>query len=202
VIRLQVDHLPGDGTPKPVWLWFSGTALTAAEVDRVWQMFLRRFDLEHTFRFLKQTLGWTTPRVRAPEAADRWTWLIITAHTQLRLTRDLAQDLRRPWEKTPTAPGRLTPARVRRGFRNIRPTTTLPASAPKPSRPGPGRPTGSRNKTRAVVCHIGKTTKTDTTTTTTTQQTGSGGPGESHPWAPTERSVTVARHSALLTFPS
>jgi hypothetical protein len=174
VIRLQVDRLPGDGTPKPLWLWFSGTAATATATavdrDRLWQMFLRRFDLEHTFRFLKQTLGWTKPRVRAPETADRWTWLIIAAHTQLRLARHLTEDLRRHWEKTPATPGRLTPARVRRGFRNIRPTTTLPASAPKPSRPGPGRPSGSRNKTRAVVCHVGKITKTDTTVTTTTKQ--------------------------------
>jgi hypothetical protein len=36
-------------------LWFSGTAAT--EVDPLWQMFLRRFDLEHTFRFLKHTVG-------------------------------------------------------------------------------------------------------------------------------------------------
>ena len=161
VIRLQVDRLPGDGTPKPLWLWFSATAATAVEVDRLWQMFLRRFDLEHTFRFLKQTLGWTKPRIRTPDAADRWTWLIIAAHTQLRLARHLAEDLRRPWEKAATTPGRLTPARVRRGFRNIRPTTALPASAPKPSRPGPGRPPGSRNTHRAAVRHVGKTTKTD-----------------------------------------
>jgi hypothetical protein len=128
--------------------------------------------LEHTFRFLKQTLGWTKPRLRTPQAADRWTWLIIAAHTQLRLTRGLAEDLRRPWEKRCTNPGRLTPARVRRGFRNLRPTTALPASAPKPSRPGPGRPTGSRNTHRTAVCHVGKTTKTDTADTTGAKQTG------------------------------
>jgi hypothetical protein len=74
VIRLQVDRLPGDGTPKPLWLWFSGIGTEAADVDRLWQMFLHRFDLEHTFRFLKQTLGWTKPRIRTPAAADRWTW--------------------------------------------------------------------------------------------------------------------------------
>ncbi len=27
LIRLQVDHLPGDREPKPVWLWFSGTGV-------------------------------------------------------------------------------------------------------------------------------------------------------------------------------
>jgi hypothetical protein len=164
VLRLQVDRLPGDGTPKPLWLWFSTTPATAADMDRLWQIFLRRFDLEHTFRFLKQTLGWTKPRVRAPETADRWTWLIIAAHTQLRLARDLAEDARRPWEKRCTRPRRLTPARVRRGFRDIRSTTALPASAPKPSKSGPGRPAGSRNTHRALRHDPGKNIKTDTTT--------------------------------------
>jgi hypothetical protein len=32
-----------------VWLWTSATGATAADVDRWWQAFLRRFDLEHTF---------------------------------------------------------------------------------------------------------------------------------------------------------
>ena len=34
LIRLQVDHLPGDRDPKPVWLWTSITGTTAADVDR------------------------------------------------------------------------------------------------------------------------------------------------------------------------
>ena len=49
LIRLQVDHLPGDRHPKPVWLWCSATSVPPAGVDRLWQAFLRRFDLEHTF---------------------------------------------------------------------------------------------------------------------------------------------------------
>ncbi|MGN9789337.1 hypothetical protein ACTMTF_48675 [Nonomuraea sp. ZG12] len=56
LIRLQVEHLPGDRDPKPVWLWSS--------------------------------------RTDAPP--DRWTWLVIIAHTQLRLARHLTGDLRRP----------------------------------------------------------------------------------------------------------
>jgi hypothetical protein len=167
VIRLQVEYLPGTGTPKPLWLWYStadGDAAPSVEqVDRLWQMFLRRFDMEHTFRFLKQTLGWTKPRVRDPRAADRWTWLVVAAYTQLRLARHLVEDLRRPWERKPVRPDRLSPARVRRGFRVIRPVIVLPASAPKFSRPGPGRPTGSRNAHRAQRHDPGKTKKTDTT---------------------------------------
>jgi hypothetical protein len=150
IIQLIVERLPGDRHPKPVWLWCSRPELTATDVNRLWQAFLRRFDIEHTFRFLKQTLGWTHPRIRTPEAADRWTWLILTAHTQLRLARHLTEDLRHPWEKPATRPERLTPARVRRGFRNLRPTAALPARAPKPSRPGPGRPPGSKNQRPAT----------------------------------------------------
>jgi hypothetical protein len=73
LIRLHVDHLPGDRDPKPVWLWSSVTGAATDEVDRLWQAFLRRFDVEHTFRFWKQVLGWTTPKIRNPDAADRWT---------------------------------------------------------------------------------------------------------------------------------
>src|SRR5260370_42475740 len=113
-------------------------------------------DLEHPFRLFKQVLGWTAPKVRGPAAADRWTWLVIACHTQLRLARPLAADLRLPWEK-PAPPGRLTPARVRRGFRNIRATMPCPAGAPKPGKPGPGRPPGSKNRRPAPIRSVGKT---------------------------------------------
>ena len=162
LIRLQVDHLPGDRDPKPVWLWWSRTGALPHDVDRCWQSFLRRFDLEHTFRLFKQVLGWTAPTIRDPEAADRWTWLIIVCHAQLRLARPLAADLRLPWER-PAPPSRLTPARVRRGFRNICVTAAHPAGAPKPGKPGPGRPPGSKNRRPAPRHDVGKTTKRELT---------------------------------------
>jgi DDE superfamily endonuclease len=162
LIRLQVDHLPGDRDPKPVWLWWSQTSALPGDVDRLWQGFLRRFDLEHTFRLFKQVLGWTAPKIRAPQTADRWTWLIITCYAQLRLARPLADDLRLPWER-PAPPGRLTPARVRRGFRNIRATAAQPAGAPKPGKPGPGRPPGSKNRRPAPRHDVGKTTRRECT---------------------------------------
>ncbi|MFD7082192.1 hypothetical protein [Streptomyces sp. NPDC059918] len=52
------------------------TDSTPDDVDRFSQAFLRRFDLEHTFRSVKQTLDWTTPRLRTPEAADRCPWIL------------------------------------------------------------------------------------------------------------------------------
>lgn len=154
MIRLQVDHLPSGGDPKPLWLWWSRPTATQAEVDLAWQAFLRRFDVEHFFRMIKQNLGWTAPKLRDPEAADNWTWLVIAAYTQLRLARPLAIDLRRPWER-PVPSNTLNPARVRRGFRHLRAKISTPAGVPKPSRPGPGRPPGSKNRRLAERYDVG-----------------------------------------------
>lgn len=107
LIRLKVEHLSRQREAPQVWLWSSRTGADPPDIDRCWQVYLRRFDLEHTFRFTKQTLGWTTPKLRTPEAADRWTWILVAAQAQLRLVRTMAADLRRPWEK-PTPPEQLT----------------------------------------------------------------------------------------------
>ena len=155
VIHLGIDHLPGNRKPKPLWLFTSDTGIDADQIDRYWQWYLRRFDLEHTFRFLKQTLGWTAPQISTAEAGDRWTWLITAAYTQLSLARTHTRDLRRPWEK-PAPPEKLSPARTRRGFRHLHRKLPAQASAPKPTRAGPGRPPGRKNQHKAVIHPVGK----------------------------------------------
>ena len=119
VIRVEVERLPkpGSGTKKTLWLFWTGAG--EPDLERCWRAYLRRFDIEHTFRFIKNTLGWTTPSLCTPEQADRWSWLIVGALTQLRLARGLVDDLRLPWER-PLGPAKLTPTRVRRGFRRLR----------------------------------------------------------------------------------
>ena len=171
LIRLAVDYLPGNRDPDPLWLWSSRAGATAEEINRCWQAFLRRFDIEHTFRFLKQVLGWTRPKLRDPAAADRWTWLILACYTQLWLARHVAEDLRLPWQR-PCPPGRLTPARVRRGFRNIHQALPGLAGAPKPGKPGPGRPPGSKNRRPATRHDVGKTVKRDQPGKKTRRQKG------------------------------
>jgi hypothetical protein len=147
VIRVDVEHLPKptSRTKKTLWLVWSGPG--EPDLDRCWRAYLRRFDIEHTFRFKKGTLGWTTPSLCTPEQADRWSWLIAAAYTQLRLARGLIEDLRLPWER-PLDPTKLTPARVRRGFRRLGATIGTPASPPKSTTPGPGRPKGTRKPPR------------------------------------------------------
>jgi hypothetical protein len=142
VIRVEVERLSGKGgRPEgPMWLWHAGP--TPLDLTTVFAVYQRRFDLEHTFRYLKQDLGWTLPAPMHPDTADRWTWLVLAAYTQLRLARPICHDLRLPWEK-PADPDRIPPRRVRRDFRRLRRLLGTPANPPKFSRPGPGRPPGS-----------------------------------------------------------
>ncbi len=145
LVLVQVARLPrGERRrePKELWLWWAGPEGIAPQLELLWRAYVRRFDLEHTFRFLKQAFGWTSPRVRHPEQADRWTWLILAAYTQLRLARGCVLDLRLPWERRYEA-SRLTPVRVRRGVLGVLVEAGTPAKPPKPCGRSPGRPKGS-----------------------------------------------------------
>jgi DDE superfamily endonuclease len=146
------------GSPEPMWLWASAPDPGEDEVRVLWTCYLRRFDLEHAFRFLKQQLGWTRPLLRDPAAADRWTWLIIACYAQLYLARHLAPLTRMPWQPRRPDGGEMTPGQVRAAFRRVRETLGSPASGAKPGTPGPGRPKGSKNKRKAPRHPAGKTT--------------------------------------------
>lgn len=161
LIRLAAAGRAGDRYQplEPMWLWASDPEADPGLVAALWQAYLRRFDLEHLFRFIKSRLGWSRPMLRDPRAADRWTWLIIACCAQLWLARPLAADARLPWQRPQAGtagPQAMTPGRVRAGFRHAREAVGSPASPPKPGSPGPGRPKGSRNKTRAPVQPVGK----------------------------------------------
>jgi hypothetical protein len=140
ILRVQVERVPAKTRPpKVLWLWWAGPG--SCDLDLAWRAYVRRFDLEHTIRFCKQTLGWTTPRPRHPAQAERWTWLVLAAYAQLRLAREAAGDQRLPWE-VPRPQPRLSPYRVRRGFPRLLCAVGSPAATPKPCGCSPGRPKG------------------------------------------------------------
>jgi hypothetical protein len=147
LLLVEVARLPQQTRqPQALWLWWhtpqDGDSIP--NLDRAWRAYVRRFDVEHTFRFLKQTLNWTLPRVRYPAQADRWTWVVVQAYTQLRLARTLAGDHPLPWQR-PQPAGNLTPERVRRGFATLLLRLPILASPPKPCGRSPGRPKGKRS---------------------------------------------------------
>jgi len=147
LLLVEVSRLPQQTRqPQALWLWWHTPQDpdSIPNLDRAWRAYVRRFDLEHTFRFVKQTLNWTLPRVRHPEQADRWTWLVLLAYTQLRLARPLVSDQPLPWQR-PQPTGKLTPERVQRAFSTLLVRLPILASPPKPCGRSPGRPKGKRS---------------------------------------------------------
>jgi Transposase DDE domain len=145
VIRVQVERLPKmKQRPYPLWLAWIGGALPT-DLAALWHWYLRRFTVEHAFRFFKQTLGWTTVRPRDPEAADRWSWLMAGAGWQLWLARPIVSDVRLPWEHA-RPDGLITPGQTQRHFTGILVRVSTPARAPQRRGKSPGRPVGYRPK--------------------------------------------------------
>lgn len=111
---------------KPLSLAWSGENSCALEV--VWRQYLRRFAIDHWYRFAKQTLHWTLPNLSTPEQCDRWSDLMPIMTWQLWLARDIVTDHPLPWQKKLT---QLTPGRVAQSMGSIFAVIHTPASSPK-----------------------------------------------------------------------
>jgi hypothetical protein len=137
---IQVQRLDENGQPRstrPLWLVWVGDTLP--DLESLWQRYLRRFALEHWYRFLKQRLHWTLPKLGEPKAAERWSDLMPLATWQLWLARDLVQDSPLPWQKKLPI---LTPGRVADSIATLLARLGTPATAPKPRGKSPGWPKG------------------------------------------------------------
>lgn len=78
--------------------WFVWLGLELLPLAEVWPTYRRRYSQEHGFRFEKQDLLWTAPRLRTPEQFQRWTDIVAAARNQLYLARDTVAAQRYPWE--------------------------------------------------------------------------------------------------------
>ena len=65
LIRITVTKLPKQTRdPKPLWLFWHSPALP--DLERIWYAYHARFQLEHTFKFVRYQLNWTTPVFAIP----------------------------------------------------------------------------------------------------------------------------------------
>jgi|ERR1035441_1004549 hypothetical protein len=93
LIGLAVDYLPGDRHPRTA----VAMVITRRDNRCRGEPYLTRVPAALWPRArVKPVLGWTRPKLRAPAAANRWTWLILASYAQLRLARGLAPELRLP----------------------------------------------------------------------------------------------------------
>ncbi len=69
-------------------------------IEEVWRLYLRRFTVEHWYRFLKQRLHWTVPKLGTPKQCERWSDLMPFMTWELWLARDIVTDNPLPWQKS------------------------------------------------------------------------------------------------------
>ncbi len=115
VIRV-IRHGASDRARDPRESWFVWTGQDLLPLHEVPRGYKRRYSQEHGYRFEKQALLWSTPRLRTPEQFERWTDVVACVQNQLVLAHPLGQACARPWEKRTNV---VTPQQVRRAMPRI-----------------------------------------------------------------------------------
>lgn len=113
---------------KPMWLAWIG--LETLSLISLWELYLRRFAIEHWNRFMKQRLHWTLPKLGTTEKGQRWSDLMPLLTWQLWLGREIIEDNPLPWQK-PLPVEKITPGRVAQGFLGLLVEIGTPAKPPK-----------------------------------------------------------------------
>ena len=138
---VQIEFLKEDGTPRykrPLWLFWTGPQSVA--LSDLCRMYLRRFAIEHLFRFLKQHMGLNSNRSPNLVSAQQWMWLCALAYWQLLLMRDAVQKDYPAWyPRSRQQRTKLTPYQVQRSALAFLLELGTPASKPRPAGKGTGR---------------------------------------------------------------
>jgi hypothetical protein len=153
VVRPQAAGSERD--PKISWFVYIGQDPQEG-VAQVALLYDLRFGQEHGYRFKKQSLLWTEPRLRTPEQFDRWSHIVTIVHNLVVLVRGFIEGELRPWENKQRE---YTPQQVRRGLAKYLPKLGTPARPPKPRGTSPGRSCGTlvpKAKRFPVVRKTGK----------------------------------------------
>jgi DDE superfamily endonuclease len=144
VLRLERPHARGTRRdPKDLWVAWIGNP--PPPVVEWWWMYLRRFAVDHWYRFAKGPLHWTLPHLKTPEQAERWSAVMPFLTWELWLARSVVADKPLPWQKAQTV---LTPGRVRQGMGGILAQIGTPTGAPKRRGKAPG---WTKGRARASV---------------------------------------------------
>lgn len=128
--------------PRVLWLMLVlGPGQPPLEPADISVFYRLRYCIEHGYRFDKQELLWTAPRLRTPEKLETWSWVVAAVHDLITLARPLVQGQRHPWQ---TRSKEATPAQVRRALGLIIAKVGTPARTTRLRGKSPGRAKGDK----------------------------------------------------------
>ena len=132
---------------KPLWVIWVGEGMPPLE--ECWPIYLRRYGIEHWYRFSKQYLFWELPKLGTTTQEENWNELVINAMWMLWLSRGIAEDRRKPWQHVQIK-AKMTPGRVKMGMGVILAILGTPTKAVKPRGNAPGWEIGRKRKKREI----------------------------------------------------
>jgi len=151
---LLIERLDKAGQLKHQPLWLIWVGQTMPTLVAIWRLYLRRFAIEHWYRFLKQRLHWCLPHLGSAQQTQAWSSLMPLMSWQLWLARNEAPDQPLPWQKPLSD---KTPGRVANAFATILVRIGSPAHDPKPRGKSTGWPTGKARPPRPRFPTVKKT---------------------------------------------
>lgn len=157
---VRIEFFRSDGNScyaHPIWLFWIGPQTVSLE--DLCHMYLWRFAIEHTFRFLKQHLGLNVNCSTNLNHTQQWMWLCALGYWQLLLLRSEAVNLRPAWypQRSGSHLRILTPRLVQRQAQSLLLRLGTPAAPLRPAGKGIGRPSGFRPKPKPHFRIVKKT---------------------------------------------
>ena len=151
---ILVERLDDEGNRTHRPLWLMGTGDTLPTLDSLWQLYLRRFCVDHWYRLVKQRLHWCLPKLGTAAQTEAWSTLMPLMTWQLWLARHDVANHTLPWQKPIPRP---TPGRVANGFASLLDSLGTPAEDVKPRGKSPGWPSGKSRTPRKRFPTVKKT---------------------------------------------
>ena len=165
LVRVERRNAEGRRIGKVMWLIVMGELRDQIDLHEAYLVYCQRFDLEHTFRCLKQNLlldAFQTPQV---EHEQYWLSLVILAYVQLWAALPISIETPKPWDPTKErrAESRITPSKVMLDWNRIIRLVGTPADQVKPRGKSPGRQLGEiqTRRTRHPVVKKGNSRTPD-----------------------------------------
>lgn len=159
LLRITLKDYQGNLKFKPMWLIIMGERGDELNLFDCYRAYLRRFDIEHLFRFAKNKLllnNYYSPEV---EREKNWVELVFLSYVNLWAARNLAKQVTSDWQKYyhRKMPEQITPSMVQKDFKRIIHTFGGETPSPKVRGYSPGREKGIKLPPRLRYPMVKKT---------------------------------------------
>ena len=159
LLRITLRDKNGNLKFKPMWLIVMGKRKDELNLFDCYQAYLRRFDIEHLFRFAKNKLLLNNYYCPEVEREKIWVEFVFLSYVNLWAARNLALNVTSDWQKyhQRKMPEQITPSMVPQDYKRIIRTFGEKTPLPKVRGYSSGRKKGTKLPSRLRYPIVKKT---------------------------------------------